>query len=97
MKFFSAHSNLKAKYCKILFLRTLNIRSLVIDDVYGQPLSKVVDALEELPPEELDAHDGEDEPEHQAHQKDVEDAGDGVHQGVHDNLKGQLKIYFARI
>ena len=53
----------------------------------GQALSEVVHALVELAPEELDAHDGEDEPEDQADQEDVEDGGNGVHQGVHHNLE----------
>ena len=44
-------------------------------------------ALVELPSEELDAHDGEDEPEDEAHQQHVDDRRDGVHQGVHYDLK----------
>jgi hypothetical protein len=47
----------------------------------------LVDTLVELAPEELDPHDGEDEPEHEAHQQHVEDGGDGVHQRIHHNLK----------
>ncbi len=34
----------------------------------------------------LDTHDGEDKPEDEADEKDVEDAGDGLHQGVDNNL-----------
>ena len=64
---------------------------LVVDDVDVEAVAVGVDALEELAAEELDAHDGEDEPEHQAHQQHIEDGGDGVHQGVHHNLA--IKIY----
>ena len=38
----------------------------------------------------MDAHDGEDEPEDEADEKHVEDAGDGLHQCVDDNL-GKVK------
>ena len=37
--------------------------------------------------DDLDPHDGEDEPEDEAHKEDVDDGGDGIHQSVHDNLK----------
>jgi len=47
----------------------------------------LVNTLVELAPEELDPHDGEDEPEHEAHQQHVEDGGDGVHQRIHHNLE----------
>ncbi len=63
----------------------------VVDDVDGEAVALLVHALVELAAEELDAHDGEDEPEHQAHEKHVEDGGDGVHQGVHHDLKGIRK------
>ena len=46
----------------------------------------VVDALVELAPEELDTHDGEDEPEDETHEEHVEDGGNGVHQSVDNNL-----------
>jgi hypothetical protein len=36
--------------------------------------------------EELDAHDGEDEPEDETDKQHVEDGGDGLHQGVHHHL-----------
>ena len=54
---------------------------------HGQSHALVVDALVELSAEELHAHDGEDEPEHEAHQQHVEDGGDGEHEGVHDDLR----------
>ena len=60
---------------------------LVIDDVDVEAGAALVDALEELAAEELDAHDGEDEPEDEAHKEDVDDGGDGIHQSVHNNLK----------
>ena len=47
----------------------------------------VVDALVELPAKELNAHDGEDEPEDETHEEHIEDGGNGVHQGVDNNLK----------
>ena len=34
----------------------------------------------------LDAHDGEDEPEHEADEEHVDDRRDRVHQSVHHNL-----------
>ena len=47
----------------------------------------VVNALVELPAKELDAHDGEDEPEDETHEKYVEDGWNCVHQSVDNNLK----------
>ena len=49
-----------------------------------------VDALVELAPEELDAHDGEDEPKDETDQQHVDDGGDGVHQGVHHDLNAKM-------
>ena len=43
--------------------------------------------LEVFPSKELDAHDGEDEPEDEADQQDVEDAGDGLDESIHYDLK----------
>ena len=60
---------------------------LVVDHVDGEPLLELVDALVELPAEELDAHDGEDEPEDEADEQHVEDRRDGVHEGVHHDLQ----------
>ena len=45
-----------------------------------------VETLEELPAEELDAHDGKHEPEDQADQQDVQYGGDGEHESVDHNL-----------
>ena len=56
-----------------------------------QPLIVIVQAFVELSSKELDPHDGEDEPEHQADQQHIEDGGNGVHQSVHHNLA--IKIY----
>ena len=69
----------------VVFLEALE---LVVDDVNVQALALVVHALVELAAEELDAHDGKDQPEHEAHQEHVEDGRDGVHQGIYDNLAG---------
>ena len=64
---------------------------LVLDDGDGEPQVVLIEALVELAPEELDAHDGEDEPEHEAHQQHVEDGGDGVHESVHNNLHSVVR------
>ena len=72
----------------VVFLEALRF---VVDLGDGKPLPEVVDTLVELPPEELDAHDGEDEPEHEAHQQHVEDGGDGVHESVHNNLHSVIR------
>lgn len=41
--------------------------------------------------EQLDAHDGKDEPEDETHQQHVHNGGDGSHQGVHHNLRGRQR------
>ena len=64
---------------------------LVVDDVDLQPISLFVYAFVELSAEELHAHDGEDEPEDEAHEEHVEDGGNGVHQGVDNDLKHKSK------
>lgn len=46
----------------------------------------LVETLEELPAEELDAHDGKHEPEDEADQEDVQYGGNGEHESVDDNL-----------
>ena len=38
----------------------------------------------------LHAHDGKNEPEYQANQQNVEDAGNGLHQGIDNNLKHKV-------
>ena len=60
---------------------------LVVHDLDGKSISGIVDALVKLSAEELDAHDGEYQPEDEADEQHVEDGGDGVHQRVDDNLK----------
>lgn len=37
--------------------------------------------------EEIDTHDGEDEPEDEAHEEHIDDGRDGSHQGVYHNLR----------
>ena len=64
----------------------LEALGLVVDDVDVEAVAVGVDALEELAAEELDAHDGEDEPEDETHEEHVEDGGNGVHQSVDNNL-----------
>ena len=46
----------------------------------------VIDAFAKLPSEELDAHDGKDEPEDQANQYHVANTGNGIHQSVDHDL-----------
>ena len=65
---------------------------LVVDHVDGEPLLELVDALVEFAPEELDAHDGEDEPEDEADEEHVEDRRDGVHEGVHHDLGERREV-----
>ena len=60
--------------------------SLVRHNGDGQPVAQRVHALIEPPAEELDAHDAEDEPEHQAHQQYIANARDGEQQRIHDDL-----------
>ena len=67
----------------VVFLEALRF---VVDLSDGKPLPEVVDTLVELPPEKLDAHDGEDEPEDQTHQEHVENGRDGMLQAIHPNL-----------
>ena len=48
--------------------------------------------LEVFSREQLDAHDGEDEPEDDADHQHVEDAGDGLDECVHNDLEVKLLI-----
>lgn len=57
----------------------------IVDHVDLQHLAVRVDALEELTAEELHAHDGEDEPEDEADEQDVEDGWNRVHERVDDD------------
>ena len=68
----------------VVLLETL---PLVVHHAHWQPDAVLVQTLVELPSEELNSHDGEDEPKHQADQQDVDDRGDGVHQGVYYDLQ----------
>ena len=43
--------------------------------------------LEVFPSKELDAHDGEDEPEDEADQQDVKNARNGLDESIYYNLK----------
>ena len=63
---------------------------LVHHDTRVQPDVVFVETLEELPSEELDAHDGKHEPEDQADQQHVQYGGDGEHESVHHNLGEKL-------
>ena len=60
---------------------------LVRNDLLVKPLPSLgVDALLELAHEQVDADDGEDQPEDEADKQDVEDTGQGPDQGVHHYL-----------
>ena len=59
---------------------------LVVDNLDWESIPGLVDALVELATKELDTHDGENQPEDKAHQQDVEDGWNSVHQGVDDDL-----------
>ena len=60
---------------------------LVHHDTRIKSVVVFVETLEELPAEELDAHDGKHEPEDQADQQDVHYGGNGEHESVHHNLR----------
>lgn len=59
------------------------VKKIYFTYINRQQFPLYVHTLEKLPPEELNPHDREYEPEHQAHQQHVEDTGDSVHEGVH--------------
>ena len=44
-------------------------------------------ALVELSHKGIDAYDGKDQPENEAHQQNVEDGGKGANQSIDDDLK----------
>ena len=71
----------------VVFLEALRF---VVDLGDWKPLSELVDTLVELPPKELDAHDGKHEPEDQADQQHVQYGGDGEHESVDHNLGERL-------
>ena len=60
---------------------------LVIDDVYGQALTILILAFVKFPTKELHTHDGKNEPKHQADKQDIDNGGNGVHQGIDYDLK----------
>ena len=66
---------------------------LVVNHTDWQPCVVLVNTFVELPAEELNSHDGEDEPEDEAHQQDIDDGGDGVHQGIYYNLEETVKSF----
>ena len=60
---------------------------LVVNNTDWQPGVVLVNTLVELSTKKLNSHDGEYQPEDQAHQQDIDDGGDGVHQGIYYNLE----------
>jgi len=67
---------------------------LDVDQVDADEFAGRVDARLEAAAEQVDAHDAEDEPEHEADEQHVEDGRDRLDQRVHDHLRchGQLSI-----
>lgn len=59
----------------------------VVDLSDGQAITIYIDAFVEPASEELNPHDGKDQPEYQAHQEHVENGRDSVHQGIDNNLE----------
>ena len=65
---------------------------------YTLPLAALlVDALLELAHEGVDPDDGEDEPEDEAHEQHVEDAGQGADEGVHHHLKIKIELNDVKV
>lgn len=48
--------------------------------------SFLVYAFEKLSFKKLDSHNGENKPEEETDEKYVENGGDSIHQGIHNNL-----------
>ena len=53
-------------------------------EVHPDPIAVL--ALVELSTKQIDSHDTEDEPKHEADQQHVEDGGDGLNQGIYHDL-----------
>ena len=70
---------------------------LVVNNTDWQPGVVLVNTLVELSTKKLNSHDGEYQPEDQAHQQDIDDGGDGVHQGIYYNLEQRFLCYFIII
>jgi len=60
---------------------------LVVDKVDADQLSSHVDARLEPTAEQVDSHDAEDQPEHEADDKHVEDGRNCLDQSVHHHLQ----------
>ena len=65
---------------------------LIVNNTDWQPGVVLVNTLVELSTKKLNSHDGEYQPEDQAHQQDIDDGGDGVHQGIYYNLDQTVKV-----
>ena len=65
---------------------------LVVDDTDWKPGVVLVNTFVELATKKLNSHDGKYQPEHQADQQDIDDGGDGVHQGIYYNLEQTVKV-----
>ena len=66
---------------------------LVVNNTDWQPGVVLVNTLVELSTKKLNSHDWEYQPEDQAHQQDIDDGGDGVHQGIYYNLEETVKSF----
>ena len=69
---------------------------LIVNHTHGESGVVLVNTFVELPAKELNSHDGKYQPEDEADQQDIDDGGDGVHQGIYDNLE-EVLYYFIII
>ena len=65
---------------------------LVLDHTDWQPGVVLVNTFVEFATKKLNSHDGKYQPEHQTDQQDIDDGGDGVHQGIYYNLDQTVKV-----
>ena len=68
---------------------------LVVNHTDWQSGVVLVNTFVELPAKELNSHDGKYQPEDEADQQDIDDGGDGVHQGIYHNLEQRVKSFGA--
>ena len=59
---------------------------LVVDQGHADQLAGRVDARIEPPAEQIDAHDAEDQPEHETDEQHVEDGRNRLNQRIHHHL-----------
>ena len=64
---------------------------LIVNHTHGESGVVLVNTFVELSTKKLNSHDGKYQPEHEADQQDIDDGGDGVHQGIYYNLEQRVK------